>query len=181
MSRLSRSSSPLGGLAVIAMCAFAPGIAAQRTHPTPAPLLAVEWGTPADSLMPKAAAAGWEFLAIDEDGDYAFHGRLDGEEALVFATFGANGLTRLLVSVNPHAGAELTFRRLADTLRAHFGPAALTSGEETGVRPAPSLMVATAWQGIMMGLRRDRRIIIMFTCPASSPQLPVFNRGLTIT
>src|SRR5687768_15733729 len=102
MLRSSLSSTSLGGLAAIALCAFAPGIAAQRTHPTPAPLLAVEWGTPADSLMPKAAAAGWEFLAIDEDGDYAFNAKLDGEEALVFATFGTNGLTRLLVSVNPH-------------------------------------------------------------------------------
>lgn len=181
MSRLSRSSTSLGGLAVIALCAFAPVIAAQRVHPTPAPLLAVEWGTTVDSLMPKAAAAGWEFLAIDEDGDYAFRAKLDGEEALIFATFGTNGLTRLVVSVNPHAGAELTFRHLADTLRSYFGPAALTSGEETGLRPAPSLMVATAWQGIMMGLRRDMRIIIMFTCPASSPPLPLLSRGIIIT
>ena len=181
MSRSSRSSTWLGGLAVMAMCAFAHVIAAQRAHPTPSPLLAVDWGTTADSLMPKAAAAGWEFLAIDEDGDYAFHAKLDGEEALIFATFGTNGLTRLVVSVNPHAGAELTFRRLADTLQSHFGPAVLKSGEETGLRPAPSLMVATAWQGILMGLRRDLRIIIMFTCPASSPQLPVFSRGIVIT
>jgi hypothetical protein len=180
MSHPYRSSTSFGGLAVIALCAFAPVVAAQRAHPTPAPLLAVEWGTPADSLMPKAAAAGWEFLAIDEDGDYAFHTKLDGEEALVFATFGTNGLTRLVVSVNPHAGAELTFRHMVDTLRAYFGPAVLASGEETGLRPAPSLIAATAWQGIMMGLRRDLRIIIMFTCPASSPQLPVLNRGIII-
>ncbi len=181
MSRSSCSSTWLGGFAGVALCAFAPVIAAQRAHPTPAPVLAVDWGTPVDSLMPKAAAAGWEFMAIDEDGDYAFRGRLDGAETLVFATIGQNGLTRLLVSVNPHAGAELTFRRLVDTLKTHFGPADLMSGEETGLRPAPSLVAATAWHGILMGLRRDFRIIIMFTCPASSSPLPVLNRGLTIT
>lgn len=181
MSRLSRSSISFGGLAVIALCAFAPVIAAQRAHPTPAPVLAVEWGITVDSLMPKAASAGWEFMAIDEDGDYAFRAKLDGEEALIFATFGANGLTRLVVSVNPHAGAQLTFRHLVDTLRSYFGPAALTSGEESGLRPAPSLMAATAWQGIMMGLRRDMRIIIIFTCPAATPPLPLVNRGITIT
>jgi hypothetical protein len=131
---------------------------------------------PADSLMKRASAAGWQFMAIDEDGDYAFHGRLDGEEALVFATIGASGLTRLLVSVTPHPGAEVTFARLADTLRSYFGPAALAT-EDDEVRPSPNMLEATAWEGILMGLRRDRRILILFTCPASSPQIPVKKGG----
>jgi hypothetical protein len=35
------------------------------------------------------------------------------------------------------------------------------------------MVAATAWKGIMMGLRRDSRILILFTCPAASPTLPV--------
>lgn len=128
----------------------------------------------ADSLIKKATAAGWQFMAIDEDGDYAFHGRLGGEEALAFATVEENGLTRLLISVTPHPGAQHTFGRIVDTLQTFFGPAALTTEEEDGdVRPARSMLAATAWKGIMMGLRRDSRILILFTCPAASPKLPV--------
>jgi hypothetical protein len=160
-------------LALVALSAFTPGLIAQRTHPNPTPILAVEWGTPADSLLKKAAAAGWQFIAIDEDGDYAFHAEVEGAEALVFATIGENGLTRLLTSFAPHMQAEVTFRRLADTLRTYFGPAVISSDSDDDVRPAPSMVMATAWKGVMMGLRRDRRILILFTCPASTPELPI--------
>ena len=179
MSTLLRPSSLPGALAVIALCALAPGLMAQRTHPTPAPVLAVEWGVTAESLVVKAAEGGWEFLGIDEDGDYTFGGRLDGAATMVFATIGASGLTRLLVSVHPHRAADETFSHLVDTVRAHFGPAEMVSGEETGLRPAPSLVAATAWKGVLMGLRRDRRIIMVFTCPASSPALPTPRGRLT--
>jgi hypothetical protein len=172
MPHLPRSSSWRGGCVALALCALAPVLSGQRTHPTPAPLLAVEWGVSADSLIHTASAAGWRFMTIDEDGDYAFYGRLDGEEAFVFATFGTSGLTRLLVSVSPHAGADHTFERLADTLSAYFGPAALNSTQDE-IRPARSMIVATAWEGILMGMRRDRRILILFTCPAASPKLPI--------
>ncbi|MGH7696197.1 MAG: hypothetical protein ACRENH_14520 [Gemmatimonadaceae bacterium] len=167
------------GVALIALCALAPGLIAQRSHPAPTPILAVDWGIPADSLLKKAAAAGWQFIAIDEDGDYAFHAVVDGEEALVFATIGDNGLTKLLASFAPHREAEFTFRRLADTLTTYFGPAAISSDNED-VRPAPSMVMATAWNGIMMGLRRDRRILILFTCPASTPELPLNKRRAPI-
>ena len=174
-TRISLRSS----IALIALCAFAPGLIAQRSHPSPTPILAVDWGTPADSLLKKATAAGWQFIAIDEDGDYAFHAVVEGEEALVFATIGDNGLTRLLASFAPHVQAEFTFRRLADTLRTYFGPAAISSDDEE-LRPAPSMVMATAWKGIMMGLRRDRRILILFTCPASTPELPTHKSRLQI-
>lgn len=168
-TRISLRSS----IALIALCAFAPGLIAQRSHPSPTPILAVDWGTSADSLLKKATAAGWQFIAIDEDGDYAFHAVVEGEEALVFATIGDNGLTRLLTSFAPHQEAEFTFRRLADTLRTYFGPAAISSDDQGDVRPAASMVKATAWKGIMMGLRRDRRILILFTCPSASPELPI--------
>jgi hypothetical protein len=123
--------------------------------------------------MQKAANAGWEFIAVDEDGDYTFRGLLgSGEPAYVFATVDSTGgLTRLLLSIAPHASAEITYYRIADTLKAHYGDAAVTSLDEE-VRPAPHMVLATAWRGILMGLRRDRRILILFTCPASSPKLP---------
>ena len=174
MTLMHRSSIWRGSCAALALCAYAQVPSAQRAHPSPAPLFSVEWGMSADSLMKKATAAGWQFMAIDEDGDYAFHGRFDGEEALVFATIEEKGLTRLLVSVTPHPYAEVTFDRIADTLRTYFGPAALTTGDEDDqVRPARSMLAATAWKGILMGLRRDSRILILFTCPAASPKLPV--------
>lgn len=166
--------------ALIALGALTPALIAQRTHPNPTPILAVEWGTPADSLLKKAADAGWQFIAIDEDGDYAFHAVVEGEEALVFATIGENGLTKLLTSFAPHMQAEFTFRRLADTLRTYFGPAAISSDNEEDVRPAPSMIMATAWKGIMMGLRRDRRILILFTCPAATPELPIHKNRTPI-
>lgn len=175
-TRISLRSS----IALIALCAFAPGLIAQRSHPLPTPILAVDWGTPADSLLKKAADAGWQFIAIDEDGDYAFHAVVEGEEALVFATIGDNGLTRLLASFAPHRQAEFTFRRLADTLRTYFGPAAISTDNEEDVRPAPSMVMATAWKGIMMGLRRDRRILILFTCPSSTPELPIHKNHFPI-
>jgi hypothetical protein len=169
-----------GSIALIALCALAPGLIAQRAHPSPTPILAVDWGTSADSLLKKAADAGWQFIAIDEDGDYAFHAMVEGEEALVFATIGDNGLTRLLTSFAPHVQAEFTFRRLADTLRTYFGPAVISSDDDEGVRPAPSMVMATAWKGIMMGLRRDRRILILFTCPSSTPELPIHKNHAPI-
>jgi len=171
MSHLPRTSSWRGGCAVLALCALAQVLSAQRAHPTPAPLFAVEWGISADSLLKKATAAGWHFMTVDEDGDYAFVGRLDGEETYVFATIGENGLTRILVSVSPHPEAALTFDRIADTLRNHFGPAELNTSEDE-VRPARHMLAATAWEGILMGLRRDSRILILFTCPAATPSLP---------
>jgi hypothetical protein len=179
MTHLPRYSSWRGGIAALALCAVAPVLSAQRAHPSPAPLLVVEWGMPADSVMQKAAIAGWTFMAIDEDGDYAFRGVLEGEEAFLFATIEEGGLTRLLVSVNPHPGAERTFHNIADTLQTRFGPAAITTRDDE-VRPAPSMLEATAWQGILMGLRRDRRILILFTCPASSPALPVRGKNFPI-
>ncbi|HEY7568603.1 MAG TPA: hypothetical protein VH762_13580, partial [Gemmatimonadaceae bacterium] len=139
-----------------------------------------DWGTSADSLLKTATAAGWQFIAIDEDGDYAFHAVVEGEEALVFATIGDNGLTRLLASFAPHREAEFTFRRLADTLRTYFGPAAISSDDQEDVRPAASMVMATAWKGIMMGLRRDRRILILFTCPSASPELPIHKNAFPI-
>jgi hypothetical protein len=172
MSNKPRSRSWRVTLATLALCALAPALWSQRAQPTPAPLFVIEWGMSADSLVRSATSAGWSFMAIDEDGDYAFHGKLEGEEALLFATIGEEGLTRVLVSVTPHAEAEVTFHRIADTLQTYFGPAALTTKDEE-VRPAPSMLEATAWQGVMMGLRRDRRILILFTCPATSPALPV--------
>ncbi|MGQ0642152.1 MAG: hypothetical protein ACT4P6_15500 [Gemmatimonadaceae bacterium] len=174
MSHLPGYSSWRGGCAALALCALAPVLSAQRAHPSPAPLFALEWGMPADSLVQKATASGWQFMTIDEDGDYAFHGRFDGEEALIFATVGEKGLTRLLISVSPHAGANVTFGRIADTLRTYFGPAALNTGDDQeDVRPARSMLAATAWEGILMGLRRDSRILILFTCPSSTPALPI--------
>lgn len=173
MSHVSRSSSWRCGLALAAWCVLAPVLPAQRPHPTPAPLLSIEWGTPVDTLLQKAQAAGWQFLTVDEDGDYAFRATLAGEEALIFATLGDSGLTRLLVSVTPQADPEAAFRRLSDTLRTHFGPAALSSADDDDVRPAPWMVAATAWKGVLMGLRRDRHILILFTCPAATPELPL--------
>ncbi|MGH7712730.1 MAG: hypothetical protein ACREOG_15675, partial [Gemmatimonadaceae bacterium] len=71
MSHPSRLFSWRGGVAVTALCLLAPVLAAQRTHPTPAPIIGVEWGMSVDSLMERARLAGWHFMAIDEDGDYA--------------------------------------------------------------------------------------------------------------
>ena len=178
MSHINRYSSLRFTFAVLAL--FTAPLGAQRAHPTPVPLLSVDWGTPADTVLQRASAAGWTFITIDEDGDYAFRTRLDGEEALVFATIGENGLTRLLVSVAPNVDPEATFRRLSDTLRTYFGPAALTTYDEE-VRPAPWMLAATAWEGVIMGLRRDRRILILFTCPAATPQLPLKRRRDPIT
>ena len=51
-------------------------------HPVVWPSTGVHRRTPAGE-----GADGWlAFIAIDEDGDYAFHGCLEGEEAFVFAT-----------------------------------------------------------------------------------------------
>jgi hypothetical protein len=170
-----------GYLAAAALCVLTPVLSAQREHPTPTPFFAAEWGMSIDTLMQQAANSGWEFLAVDEDGDYTFRGSLPtGEPAYVFATVDSiGGLTRLLLSIAPHASAELTFHSLSDTLRAHFGDADISS-HDADIRPAPHMVAATAWRGILMGLRRDRRILILFTCPASSPRLPARHSKLAI-
>lgn len=170
-----RSSVIRNVFAALALCAMASALAAQRTHPTPAPALPVEWGESADSLVARAQAAGWRFLEIDEDGDYAFHGTFMGSEAVLFATIGDSGLTRVLVSVVPHRAAAATYESIADSLRARFGPAALVSGEEMGLRPARGLHAAAAWRGVVMGLRYDQRIVLVFTCPAATPELPALR------
>ncbi|MEW5915923.1 MAG: hypothetical protein AB1762_05940 [Gemmatimonadota bacterium] len=170
-----------GFLAAAALCVLTPVLSGQRVHPTPTPFFAAEWGMSIDTLMRQAANGGWEFLAVDEDGDYTFRGSLPtGEPAYVFATVDSTGgLTRLLISIAPHASADQTFQRLADTLRAHFGDADISS-HDADVRPAPHMVAATAWRGVLMGLRRDRRILILFTCPASSPRLPVRHSKVAV-
>ncbi|MCC6317742.1 MAG: hypothetical protein IT361_08635 [Gemmatimonadaceae bacterium] len=141
------------------------------------PFFGVPWGLPVDSLRSRTAVLGWEFLQVDADGDYAFRARVDGEDAMVFATFGAGGLTRVLVSITPHPGALLTYENVADTLRHHFGPAALsTQDQHRPTPPAPAMLQANAWRGVLMGLRRDGRIMIVLTCPETSPRVPV-RRG----
>lgn len=137
------------------------------------PLFRVPWGTSIDSLRGLSQALGWEFVQIDGDGDYAFRTRIDGEDAMVFATFGTNGLTRVLVSITPHPAARVTYDHVADTLRHHFGAAVLSSHDgQTPTPPASSMLQANAWHGVLLGLRRDGRIIVVLTCPESSPKLP---------
>lgn len=145
-----------------------------------APLFSVPWGLSVDSLKSRAQALGWEFVQVDDDGDYAFRARIDGENAMVFATFGSQGLTRVLVSVTPHPAAFMTYEHVADTLRQHIGPAVLSSHDgDRPMPPAPSMIQASAWQGVLMGLRRDGRIILVLTCPEMSPRLPVKQGPVT--
>jgi hypothetical protein len=48
-----------------------------------------------------------------------------------------------------------------------------------GLRPARGLHAATAWRGVVMGLRYDQRIVLVFTCPAMTPELPAV-RGMHV-
>jgi hypothetical protein len=150
---------------------------AQSVHATPAPIIAVDWGTSPDSMIARAATSGWTFSHVDDDGDYAFRGRLGLVPAMAFATFSnTGGLTRLLVSVAPHPLAPATYRELTDTLVTYHGRARL-SDESPDLRPAPAMAAAAAWPGILTGLRRDGWIMMIFTCPESSPKLPATRSG----
>jgi hypothetical protein len=146
---------------------------AQGFRANPAPLLDVSWGSTPDTVRSRAERAGWSFLTIDDDGDHAYRGSINGESAVVFATYGSAGLVRLLVSIDPHPSAPATYSRLADTLRTRFGSAVLSTDPSSDYRPSPSMVDASAWYGLVMGLRRDGRILLVFTCPSASPQLPV--------
>ena len=139
------------------------------------------WGATVDSLKVGAAGLGWSFIQVDDDGDYVFRAVVDGESALVFATFGTEGLTRLLVSVDPHPAATITFRHLTDSVSTRLGPAVLSTEGESSDVPARSMLAATAWQGVLMGLRLDGRILLVLTCPESSPRLPSRRGVLPIT
>lgn len=147
-----------------------------QSFPTPAPLLNVEWGLQADSVIQRARVAGWTFIKIDEDGDYAFHGAFDGAEAMAFASFTGDRLTSLMINVAPHPEAARTFTALLDTLATAYGPAPVNSRESREYRAAGFLRDAAAWQGILTGLRRDGWITVVFTCPEKSSRLPAGGR-----
>jgi hypothetical protein len=184
MSSLSRSLAVSRRLVTSTLLAVTSAVAlpAQQaaSKPTLAPLFSVPWGVSIDTLQSRAQALGWEFVQVDDDGDYAFRARIDGEHAMVFATFGPQGLTRVLVSVTPHPAAMVTYQHVADTLRHHIGPAVLSTHDgDRPMPPAPSMILASAWQGVLMGLRRDGRIILVLTCPEMSPRLPVKQGPVT--
>jgi hypothetical protein len=146
-----------------------------QKHATPAPLLAVEWGSSIDSVLARATRAGWEFLRVDEDSDFVFHTLLDGVRATVYAGFSARGLVRLEVGVQPHESTSATYRTLTDTLSRYFGAPALTTGDEGMLRPAPRMISASAWPGVLLGLRRDGWISVIFMCPETAPLLPTIG------
>jgi hypothetical protein len=170
MSSALRSAASLRTVA-LALCLL-PLAASAQVVATAAPFQPVPWGSSVDSLKTRAAHLGWDFVEVDADGDYTFRAVIDGEPALVFATFGKKGLTRLLVSVDPHPGATVTFKHIRDSVSTRLGPALMTTEGESAELPARSMLAATAWQGVMMGLRRDGRILVVLTCPESSPTLP---------
>lgn len=141
-------------------------------HPSPAPLLQVEWGAQADSVVARATRSGWTFSKIDGDSDYVFEGQVNGVPAVAFASFSASGgLSRVLLSVTPHNLVTQTYQGIVDTLRTHHGAAHL-GDKQGGDQPAPTLHAAAAWPGILLGLRRDGWITLIFTCPEMSPRLP---------
>lgn len=184
MSSASRSLAVLQRLVTAVLFSVAPAAllaqqaASPRAESRNAPLFGVPWGVSVDSLHARAEALGWRFVQVDGDGDYVFRARIDGEDAMVFATFGPTGLTRLLVSVTPHPAAPVTYEHVADTLRHHFGPAVLSSHDgKTPTPPASAMLQASAWHGVLMGLRRDGRIILVLTCPETSPKLPARHVG----
>ncbi|MGQ0648305.1 MAG: hypothetical protein ACT4P7_12115 [Gemmatimonadaceae bacterium] len=144
----------------------------QGTRVNPNMFVAVDWGATMDSVKARAEAAGWSFTRVDDDSDYVFRGTLGEQEAVVYATFGSRGLTRLTFGIAPHPIAPITYQRLADSVAAHYGTARLVADDEGRVRPAPMMMAAAAWPGLMMGLRRDGWINLIFTCPETSPRLP---------
>ena len=81
------------------------------------------------------------------------------------------------MSFAPHMQAEFTF--LALPIRCGpFRPGCHLERRRGGRAPGAKHGQATAWKGIMMGLRRDRRILILFTCPASTPELPIHRIAL---
>ena len=167
-------TSPLVKPAALGLCAIVTAAVAQAqsAHPTPAPLLDVTWGSVADSVVAQAARSGWRFSHVDDDGDYAFQGSIGTVNAVAFATFGAShGLTRLLISVVPHPFAPATYKQLADTLKTRHGQAQL-GGDESEDALAPTMLSAAAWRGVLLGLRRDGWITLIFTCPDASPKLP---------
>ena len=175
----SRISSLVRRVAIA--CAATPlTLASQSVGPMPDLLLSVQWGTPADSVLAHAAAAGWEFLRIDEDSDYVFRTVLRGQEAVVFASFSKEGLTRLEAALTPQPVNEFTYRQLTDTLAKVYGPAALSTTGDEGLRPARGMIAAIAWPGVLMGLRRDGWISLIFTCPESSPVLPAPRGRLAV-
>jgi hypothetical protein len=147
-------------------------LASQTVRPMPDLLLDVPWGTAADSVLARAATAGWEFLKIDDDSDYVFSTELRGQPAVVFASFGRSGLVRLEAAFAPQPANEFTYRQLTDTLLVQYGPAAVSTSGDGGLPPARGIVAAIAWPGVLMGLRRDGWISLIFTCPESSPMLP---------
>lgn len=153
------------------------GVRGQSTRTPPSPLLRADWGASVDSLRHSATQAGWTFLEVDEDGDYVFRAGVEGQEALVFATVESGGLARLLVSVAPHPGVLATWDRMSDSLQKSIGRPSLTSTEPGGAPPAASMLQSSAWPGVLMGLRRDGRIMVVLTAPHRSPALPVRSRG----
>lgn len=173
MSSSLRSPALVRAAATVVLCAWPLFASAQGTPAAVSPLQPAPWGSSADTVRARASDLGWTFVEVDADGDYAFRATIDGQRALVFATFGTKGLTRLLLSVDPHPTVALTYGHLADTLSHRLGPSVLsTEGGAGDLRPARSMLAATAWQGVLMGLRRDGRIIVVLTCPESSPRLP---------
>lgn len=158
---------------IVLTCVAAPVVlVAQTPRVTPDLLLAVPWGMAADSVMARAASAGWEFVKIDDDSDYVFRTTIRGQDAVVFATFAPKGLSRLEAAFAPQPTNEFTYRELTDTLVAQYGPAALSTSADSTVRPARGMLAAVAWPGVLMGFRRDGWISLIFTCPESSPKLP---------
>jgi hypothetical protein len=145
---------------------------AQTGHTTPAPILAVEWGERADSVIHRVSGAGWTFVTVDEDSDYVFRGEVNGVEAVAFASFSKDRLTTLQVNLAPHPGAARTYAQVLDTLASVNGPALISSSTSHEYHPAYLLREAAAWPGILAGFRRDGWITIVFTCPESSPRLP---------
>lgn len=167
--RLSRAC----GRATAALLLAAAAAGAQPRHPAPMPFAEASWGASSDSVLATARRVGLEFLTVDDDGDYAFRGVVAGTPALVFASFGDSGLTRVTISVDPHPSVASTFERMRDSVVARFGTPAVTTDSDGPWRPNSSLFVATAWRGILMGLRRDGRILLVVMCPSASPRLPV--------
>jgi hypothetical protein len=172
MSPTMRRLYPLVRSAVAASLAVPMVLSSQATGAAPDLLLSVQWGTSADSVRARAADAGWVFLRIDTDSDYVFRTEVRGQEAVVFASFGNRGLTRLEAAFTPQRSGEFMYRDLVDTLRAHYGPAAFIT-DDADVRPARGIVAAAAWPGVLMGLRRDGWISLIFTCPEASPRLPL--------
>ena len=176
MLPIVRRTTSLALTALLAAVTVSSALAAQAVPATPAALLPVQWGIDADSLMVRADSAGWTFLRIDDDGDYAFAAEIDGQEAVVFATFGDHGLCRLEAGFAPHLAAPITYHQLIDSLSTRYGPAIIEEGEDSGVRHPANVRAAAAWTGILLGLRRDGWITLVFTSPEISPTLPA-RRG----